>query len=168
MQVEITAKQLNHFREFGVLALENVIDEKTFETIKNCRVKLDAWRYDEIIYKGVASKLVGQVIFELVKKRPIRILTDSIVENETVEASHMPFQGIMMGAVIPFEENLVTFFTPEKSMTIAEKSYVVVYGENNARFVMRDEVTSLTKQMKDLGYSFGDRLKTKNFPVFFK
>lgn len=168
MQVEITAKQLNHFREHRELALEELIDPKTYEAIKNLPIQVDTWRKEEKIFKGISTKIIGQVLVELTGKMPIRILYDKVVEGEKVDLTMLPFQGVLMGLLIPFSGNMATFFAPDKAAKVEERSYLVVYGENNSRFVMRDEVTLYIKEMKDFGYSFGDRLKTKDFPFILK
>ena len=168
MHFEITAQQLSKFQGDQEVTFEEAIDKATFDKIKSHSDGTDIWRNDEVIRKGIGTRLIGAIIYELSEKKPIRILYDAIIEKGKVDLMRLPFQGLLMGVIIPFSENHATFFAPGKEIEVEEKSYFVAYGESSARFVFREGEEIHTKKMKSMGYSYGDRLKTDDFPFFYK
>lgn len=163
MQYEITPAQLSHFRKKGEITFEALFDDSVRKAISHFRQGEDLFRTEEKIRSVVLNTSVGKLIFELLGKKPIRLLHDAIVQNQTLDLSHLCFQGVLIGALFPFSDNVITFFSVDHPIEVTEPALLAVYGENNARYVLHEQDPN-SSRLKKLGYAYGDRLKIEDFP----
>jgi len=167
MQYEITAAQLNHFKKEGEITFESLFDDSVRQVIANHQTGEDLFRKEAKIRSIVLNPKIGKLIYELIEKRPIRLLYDRIVEKSTIDLNHLSFQGVLIGVLFPFSENTITFFSVEHPKEIEEPALLVVYGATNARYVLHEQDPN-TARLKKMGYTYGDRLKTEDFPYIYR
>lgn len=167
MQYEVTAAQLNHFKKNGEISFEAVFDDSVRKAISIFRQGEDLFRREEKIRSVVQSPKIGKLIYELIGKKPIRLLHDAIVQKQTIDLNHFCFQGVLIGVLFPFAENIVTFIALDRPKEVIEPALLAVYGESNARYVLHEQDPN-SSRLKKLGYVYGDRLKIEDFPYVYR
>jgi hypothetical protein len=168
MKFEITVKQINYYKVHKELAFEQVLDSAVYALISGLTNRVNLWRISDPVKIAISGDLIGQIIHELAKKKPIRILYDAVIEQGEFCALDLPFQGALMTLVVPLDEEVVNFVAADKPVLISKKSYIVVYGEANSRFMIREEKSEFVAEMKKMGYASGDKLKQDEFPFIYK
>ena len=117
-------------------------------------------RDDRPMMRAVRREL-GHLIFQLVHKKPIRLLFDRVVENGEVSLESC-FQGALLG--ILFTPTHITFFKTPQHVT--ERSLLALYGGLESDFIHSDDPFSA--QVKQRGYTYGDALKADDYPLIYR
>ncbi len=160
MRYEVSQAQVFYFE-----ANKTILFEDAYPNIIYPNRGYDLWRTDPEIKKIVCNKEFGAIIFQLTKVRPIRLLFDRVVERETVDLMKSSFQGILIGALI--RPDSLTFFSPETPFIVEERALLVVYGTLDSVFTYK-KGDPFAKNTQNQGYTYGDRLKSDDYPLIYR
>ncbi len=162
MKIDVSEAQARHFTSTGKILLEGVLSPQEKEVILSQKEGVELWRNNEELKKVALSKNLGYIALALTKKRPLRLLFDSL-GIAPIELATLPYQGVQLA----FSFDLVTqeehFHLTQ--VTPVNPTYVVVYGEELCRYL---ETKPPYPFPKKLGYGYGDRLLPKDYPYLIK
>lgn len=167
MNFELTASHEKYFGLNGVISFEEVLTSEDLDYLATLKKGYDLWRNDKRMEKIVLNKDIGKLIFALTQKRPLRLLFDRIVTNETIDLGQLSFQGVVIGVLISLNDGLVTFFSLDKQMHVESPQLFIAYGESNVRYIFC-EADPHAPRLKRMGYAYGDRLKAEDFPYLYR
>lgn len=163
MKYEITDHQFRKFQESYEVTFYEFLAEEKLGLLCDLPLGKDIWRHNPVLKQMICSRSIGKLIADLTKEPQIRVLMDLCAENTTIDLSKISFQGALCCAVFSPLDGSLTVYKTELPAEIAEKSYVVIYGKGNSRYVINENDPD-SARLKKMGYVFGDRLKVEDFP----
>jgi hypothetical protein len=132
----------------------------------------DLWREQPILRQLACSRRICRPAVALIQKNPLLLVCDQWIPPLTVLSpprlsEHLGFQGLLCGALLILDgadAGNIRFFHPERLPITSESQLLIAYGSLQTVYIYnpRDFAQSFLKQ---LGYSFGDRLKTDTHPL---
>lgn len=165
MRYEVTQSQIAYFEKNKTILFEDFFPITVSDSTRKYRSGFDLWRKDVEIKKIALNRELGTILFQLTGIRPIRLLYDQIVENETVDLTESPFQGAFIGVLI-LPTSLV-IFSSELPFTVEDRSLLIVYGELNSVFTFKEK-SPFTAPLKKQGYNYGDSLNSDDYPLIYR
>lgn len=167
MRYDIPASELSLFEKNHEISFESFFSLDEHEILSHPKQGRFLFQKEEAIKKILTQHKLGETLFQLAKKRPIRLLVDWVEKKGKIDFSKISFQGIMIGIIVPHDQNLTTFFSSEVLPEITTPSYVALFGESNALYIHNPKDPH-THDLKYQGYVFGDRLKIEDFPFVYR
>ena len=165
MKYDITAKQLVYFRTHGELSFEEFLDDTTHSSLSSFKEGVSPSVESAACKKFALSRSVGELIHLITEKKPIRFLFDRVVHEDSFSIEEINIQGILLIIRIPLNTNEVTFLKPEPVIEIESPSWLLVYTIADAVYIYSENDT--VSWLKEMGYSYGDRLKSEDFPLIY-
>lgn len=165
MRYEVTQSQIAYFTKNKTILFEDFFPITVNDSTHKYTSGFDLWRKHPEIKKIALNRELGTILFQLTDIRPIRLLYDQIVENETVDLTKSPFQGAFIGVLI-LPTSLI-IFTSELPFTVEERSLLIVYGELNSVFTFKEK-SPFTARLKKQGYNYGDALSSDDYPLIYR
>ncbi len=129
---------------------------------------INQFQFSRELEKILTFRGLGEILHELTQARPIRLVYSQVFEKSHLDFRHLPFQGLLIAIVIPFQENRTTIFAINSDYVVSEKSLVAVYGENSTLLVKGKHNHELYQLYTRKGYGSGDRLKSLDSPFVYR
>lgn len=165
MRYEVTQSQIHYFETHKTILFEDFFSTDATKAFQKFPFGYDLWRTHPEIKKMACNKELCEIIFQLTSMKPIRLLFDRIVENETVDLTLSSFQGILASVVVSSKG--IEIFSSEMPIVALERSLLLVYGTIDAvfKFTSTDPFANVIKKQ---GYTYGDPLKTDDYPLIYR
>lgn len=143
----------------------------------------DLWRSNLAIRKLITSPRLSSIASILLKEKPVRLGYDLYIEptNASFLQTLRPFgeinciQGFIGGMCICLEgekEGNIKVFSPEFSMDSHQmfdgKPFVLITYCQASSIYLRKLADPMSQRLRDLGYTYGDRLSDDLNPIVFK
>jgi len=165
MRYEITQAQTAFYEKNKEILFEDFFPLTVTDAIKEFSPGYDLWRKHPEIKKMATSVELGTILFQLTHTRPIRLLFDRIVENETVNLKETSFQGAIAGVII--SGSSITIFSPELPFKVEGRALFLSYGELKSVFTFREN-DLFAASLKRQGYTYGDALNSDDYPLIYR
>lgn len=165
MRYEVTQSQIQYFENNKSILFEDFFPKDACMSFQKFPFGYDLWRNHAEIKKMACNKELGEIIFQLTSIKPIRLLFDRIAEDEVIDLSTSCFQGILTAVVV--SSSGIEIFSKEKPISVKERSLLIVYGTIDAvfKFIKNDPYAAY---IKNQGYSYGDPLKSDDYPLIYR
>ncbi len=165
MRYEVTQSQLAYFEKNKNILFEDFFPPATTAIISTFSAGYDLWRNHPEIKKMTCYKELGDLLSQLTGVKPIRLLFDRIVKDETIDLMTSSFQGVVAGVVV--YPTSLAIFSAETPFLVEEKGLLIAYGELEAVFAYREN-DLYAARLKKQGYTYGDALSTDDYPLIYR
>ncbi|MCH9624790.1 MAG: hypothetical protein S4CHLAM27_12270 [Chlamydiia bacterium] len=116
----------------------------------------------------MVNRELGNLLFEMIKKRPIRLVHSKKLSKHTFfSLEDISIDEVYLGMFLSYTDRTVQFFTKDYIPEFETDGMVVVYGEARARYIQKAEDIDGSYLLKQ-GYASGDKLATKDYPLVYK
>ncbi len=165
MRYEVTQSQLSYFEKNKSILFDDFFPKDTCKILQKFPFGYDLWRTHPEIKKMACNKELGEVIFQLTSSKPIRLLFDRIVENETIDLTSSSFQGILAAVLVT--PHAIEIFAKDLPIKASDRSLLIVYGTIDSlfKFVENEPYAAFLKKQ---GYTYGDSLKSDDYPLIYR
>lgn len=193
MQMHLTTQQIRLYAQCGWIEFEEFLSKEQcsdlFQDIQRIlqkrekrrflstealyQIGRDLWRDSEKLQKTFCSKHFSQAVSTLSGKKPLQLVCDQWIPEEKTFSplnmeAHLSMQGLVCGSILVLEgekaghvrfchPNRLPLFEKQAQLLIAYGSMQTIYIHNPA--------DPNNARLKDLGYSFGDKLRPKTHPL---
>jgi hypothetical protein len=166
MRIDITAKQHAQFTANLEISFGDLLTEEDRLTLARFTTGHNLWMKNSSIKKILSNRSIAEIIHELTQAPQIRLLFDARMDKGEVDLSKFCVQGILFYILICIETGNVTFVQKDKISAITKPTFLAIYGKAESIYIF-NERDPHTHQLKKLGYVFGDRLKSTDFPFVY-
>lgn len=168
MKIELDQALRRQFIEEGLIQLDDVIPDKLFSQLSPLKPGEFITPQNEIAFKIITHRVVGEVLHQLTNKRPLRLIMSEAVASGVVDYRGAPFQGMLLALILPFNINRLTLFAIDSDVVIENPALAAVYGINDTLLVQGRNRPDLLRAFRSRGYNIGDRLKSEDAPLIYR
>lgn len=168
MDIELSQDQKQKYQDEGLVAVEELIPENLFAHLQELKTGINQFQKDPVVLRLLTHRHIGQLLHQLTGERPIRLILSEVINEGHIDYRRTPFQGLLTCMVIPFSNNLASFFAVNTDYIVEEKSIVAVYGINDTMLIHADKRAELLKLYKENGYNINERLKSNDAPFVYR
>ena len=186
MQMHLTAQQLRLYAQCGWIEFEEFLTKEACQELlqeierilqkrkgATYQAGRDLWRESEKLQQTFCSKLFSAAVSTLSGKKPLQLACDQWIPEGIALSplnmqAHLSMQGLVCGCLLSLEgekAGRVRFCHPDR-LPLFEKQpqLLIAYGSLQTVYIHNPLDPSNTR-LKELGYSFGDRLRPKTHPL---
>ena len=168
MGYEISAKDLSEITKTGKVTFADFLSEREATILSHSGDKRDSFQTCPLSKKILTKKALGTLLFEILEKRPIRLVYSKNVTGETTfPLERLSIEEVYLGMFLSYKDHSVTFYTKEATPDLEGPGMLVFFGDARARFLLKEEDSERSYLLKK-GYASGDKLETKDYPLVFK
>lgn len=162
-----------HFHHEGELLFDELLTQKQLEdllkSIEEAGGDRDLFLRSESLRKFYSGRLLRALVTGLFPKRPIRIGFDMLLQADQGTTKPLGdltcINGIEVGCLIDLTSGTVTVLSTDKTVEPSDSKRLFIGLANELALYKLNEDDSSTHTLKNLGYGFGDRLKSKTHPI---
>jgi hypothetical protein len=168
MGYEISSGQLTELTKTGTVTFADFITEMEGQILSHSPGTIDSFQKCPLTKKIFVNRGIGNLLFEMIKKRPIRLVhSKKLAKNTFFSLEDVSIDQVYLGMFLSYTDRTVEFFTKDYVPEFETDGIVVVYGEARARYIQKDEDVDGSYLLKQ-GYASGDKLATKDYPFVYK
>jgi len=160
MKTALTAQQLAYFRDHGHIRFEQFPAD-----LKDISEGRDLWRHNPVLKKLILHKL-GPIALELTGQKSLRLACDQWLESPPKllrMQDYFCFQGLALLFILS-EGGLDIFEPSSLASHFPDKAYLAAFAKENARLIENTK-DAYNLKTRNLGYVFGDRLRSEFHPL---
>ncbi len=186
MQMHLTAQQLRLYAQCGWIEFEEFLTQKQCQDLLQEIERIfrkrggstypmgrDLWQESKKLQQVFCSRLFSDAVSTLSGKKPLQLACDQWIPEETSLSplnmqAHLSLQGLVCGCLLSLEgekAGYVRFCHPDR-LPLFEKQpqLLIAYGSLQTIYI-HNPLDPNNARLKELGYSFGDRLRPKTHPL---